>query len=31
MKIVALVGSLRNDSFNMKLVKTIEKRYSQSF
>ena len=31
MKIVAIVGSLRKDSFNMQLVKTIEKRYSHLF
>lgn len=31
MKIVALVGSLRKDSFNLQLVKTIEKRYSNLF
>ena len=31
MKIVALVGSLRKESFNMQLVKTIEKRYSHLF
>ena len=31
MKVVALVGSLRNDSYNMQLVKTIEKRYSHLF
>ncbi|CAM3239433.1 NADPH-dependent FMN reductase [Filibacter tadaridae] len=31
MKVVALVGSLRKDSFNMQLVKTIEKRYSNRF
>ena len=31
MKIVALVGSLRKDSFNMQLVKTIEGRYSNLF
>lgn len=30
-KIVALVGSLRKDSFNLQLVKTIEKRYSNLF
>ncbi|WP_342508003.1 NADPH-dependent FMN reductase [Sporosarcina sp. FSL K6-2383] len=31
MKIIALVGSLRKDSFNMQLVKTIEKRYGHLF
>lgn len=31
MKVVALVGSLREDSFNMQLVKMIEKRYSHLF
>ena len=31
MKVVAIVGSLRKDSFNMQLVKTIEKRYSHLF
>ena len=31
MKIVAIVGSLRKDSLNMQLVKTIEKRYSHLF
>ncbi len=31
MKIVAIVGSLRKDSFNLQLVKTIEKRYSHLF
>lgn len=31
MKVVALVGSLRKDSFNLQLVKTIEKRYSDLF
>ena len=31
MKIVALVGSLRENSFNMQLVKTIQKRYSALF
>ncbi|MBO0601610.1 NAD(P)H-dependent oxidoreductase [Sporosarcina sp. E16_3] len=31
MKVIAIVGSLRKDSFNMQLVKTIEKRYSHLF
>jgi len=31
MKVVAIVGSLRKDSFNMQVVKTIEKRYSHLF
>jgi chromate reductase len=31
MKIVALVGSLRKDSFNMQLVKTIKERYGTLF
>ncbi|KAA0955902.1 NAD(P)H-dependent oxidoreductase [Sporosarcina sp. ANT_H38] len=31
MKIVAIVGSLRKDSLNMQLVKTIEKRYGHLF
>ncbi len=31
MKIVVIVGSLRKDSFNMQLVKTIERRYSHLF
>lgn len=31
MKIVALVGSLRKESFNMQLVKTIKERYSTLF
>ena len=31
MKIVAIVGSLRKESFNMQLIKTIEKRYSHLF
>jgi chromate reductase len=31
MKVVAIVGSLRKESFNMQLVKTIEKRYSHFF
>ena len=31
MKIVALVGSLRKDSCNMQLVKTIKERYSTLF
>ena len=31
MKVVAIVGSLRKESFNMQLVKTIEKRYSHLF
>ncbi|MER2088806.1 MAG: NADPH-dependent FMN reductase [Sporosarcina sp.] len=31
MRVVAIVGSLRKDSFNMQLVKTIEMRYSHFF
>jgi len=31
MKVVAIVGSLRKYSFNMQVVKTIEKRYSHLF
>ncbi len=31
MKVVAIVGSLRKESLNMQLVKTIEKRYSHLF
>lgn len=31
MKVVVLVGSLRRGSFNLQLVKTIEKRYSDLF
>lgn len=31
MKVVALVGSIRKDSLNMQLVKTIEQRYSDLF
>jgi len=31
MKIVALVGSLRKDSFNMQLAKTVKNRYSHLF
>lgn len=31
MKIVAIVGSLRKESLNMQLVKTIEKRYNHLF
>lgn len=31
MKIVAIVGSLRKDSYNMQLAKTIQERYSDQF
>lgn len=31
MKVVAIVGGLRKESFNMQLVKTIKLRYSHFF
>ena len=31
MKIVALVGSIRNDSYNLKLARYIQKRYQEHF
>ena len=31
MKIVAIVGSIRKDSYNLKLAKYIQKRYQESF
>ena len=31
MKIVALVGSIRNDSYNLKLARYIQKRYQEQF
>jgi chromate reductase, NAD(P)H dehydrogenase (quinone) len=31
MKIVALVGSLRNESYNLQLVKTMQERYKDRF
>ena len=31
MKVVAIVGSIRNDSYNLKLAQYIQKRYQERF